>query len=192
MLIPTSEKNCFKGFFDNKFFVAIIIGTSGIQAIFVEFGSDFTQTEHLNWWKWLMCIGIGALELPVGFLLRFIPVDSIYFPSFSPFSYKRVNSIYCWFCLFVCLVWFCFVLFCYVLFYCLLLPLYYFYLFIIIITIIFLWHSKTLKHNQQWNHSLRERWEMLAHQWPNPSLTNKPLLWNPTLPLLARQTETQE
>lgn len=71
------EKNCFQGFFDNKFFVIILIGTAGIQAIFVEFGSDFTQTEHLVYWKWFICMGLGALELPIGFLIRFIPLENV-------------------------------------------------------------------------------------------------------------------
>jgi len=71
------EKNCFKGFLDNKFFVGILIITAGIQALFVEFGSDFTETVHLEWWKWFICIGLGALELPLGFLIRFIPIDNI-------------------------------------------------------------------------------------------------------------------
>ncbi len=67
------ELNVFKGFFINKLFVAIWVGTMGMQAILVEFGGAAFSTAPLKWNRWLGCIAAGMLELlwnPVLFLFR--------------------------------------------------------------------------------------------------------------------------
>jgi hypothetical protein len=40
----------------------------------VEYGGDFTQTYNLNAQEWRVTVGMGAASLPVGFLMRLIPV----------------------------------------------------------------------------------------------------------------------
>jgi hypothetical protein len=71
------EIDVFSGILKNRFFVGILIATAIVQAIFVEFGGDFTSTKKLIYWEWFICIGLGALELPVGVLVRLIPVENI-------------------------------------------------------------------------------------------------------------------
>lgn len=83
------ELNAFEGMLGNSFFIAILIATAVVQAIFVEFGSDFTSTSKLNWWKWFVCLGFGLLELPIGFLCRLIPIESI----LSETSWKQLEDM---------------------------------------------------------------------------------------------------
>ena len=45
-----------------------------IQFILVQFGGDFTKTQPLSFVQWMFCIGIGFLSLPLGVLIRLIPV----------------------------------------------------------------------------------------------------------------------
>eukprot|EP00026_Physarum_polycephalum_P001291 Phypoly_transcript_01292.p1 GENE.Phypoly_transcript_01292~~Phypoly_transcript_01292.p1 ORF type:complete len:1073 (+),score=214.03 Phypoly_transcript_01292:60-3221(+) len=70
------EKNMFDGFLKNKFFVFILIGTIVVQIIFVEFGGDFTNTHKLVYWEWFICVILGLIELPIGLLVRFIPIEN--------------------------------------------------------------------------------------------------------------------
>jgi len=71
------ELNAFSGMFSNKFFVGILVATAIVQAIFVEFGAEFTSTTKLIYWEWFVCILLGALELPLGVLVRLIPVENV-------------------------------------------------------------------------------------------------------------------
>lgn len=72
--VTDDDLNVFRGFFDNFIFTGVIVGTIVVQVILVEFGGNFTSTAPLPWDKWLTCIGLGALSIPIGLLIRFIPV----------------------------------------------------------------------------------------------------------------------
>jgi Ca2+-transporting ATPase len=56
-------------------FLLVILFTVIAQWFIVEFGGDFTQTYALTWEEWKITVGLGAISLPVGFLMRLIPVS---------------------------------------------------------------------------------------------------------------------
>jgi len=66
--------NVFKGLHKNAIFIAVIVITVALQILIVEQGSLFTKTGPLTAPQWAITILLGALALPVGFLMRFIPV----------------------------------------------------------------------------------------------------------------------
>lgn len=59
----------------NPIFLAVIVVTFLTQLFVVEVGGDFTRTAGLTANQWFITIGLGALALPVGVLMRFIPVQ---------------------------------------------------------------------------------------------------------------------
>merc|ERR1712072_791176 len=69
------EVNIFSRFFDSLWFTGVLIFTFAVQILMVEFvPSDFAGTNGLNAKQWLICVGVGFLALPIGFLSRFIPI----------------------------------------------------------------------------------------------------------------------
>ena len=64
------EWNIFEGFNDSVMghyiLAVIVIG----QFIMVQFGGDWCQTVPLGSRKFILCIGLGSLSLPIGLLLR--------------------------------------------------------------------------------------------------------------------------
>lgn len=66
--------NVFKGLFTNGLFMAIIVFTVAAQYAIVQFGGDFVRTVPLDADQWVKCILLGALSLPLGGLMRLIPV----------------------------------------------------------------------------------------------------------------------
>lgn len=69
-----TDMNVFKGLFSNYIFVGIVVVIVACQALIVEFGGEFTSTTHLEWQYWLSCLGLALLEIPLGFIIRFIKV----------------------------------------------------------------------------------------------------------------------
>lgn len=69
------ELNVFEGFFRNKVFISVMIGTLIVQFLFVEFGGGFAGTTQLSSAQWLMCILVGFVSLPIGFVLRLVPIS---------------------------------------------------------------------------------------------------------------------
>jgi magnesium-transporting ATPase (P-type) len=55
-------------------FLLVIFFTVICQWFIVEYGGDFTQTSPLSFDEWRLTVGLGACSLPVGFLMRLIPV----------------------------------------------------------------------------------------------------------------------
>jgi len=76
------EKNVFEKFWTNYIFMFVIFITILFQTLIVEFGGVAFHTHGLNYYQWLACIGIGAVELIIGLILSFIPVpkDTEYTP----------------------------------------------------------------------------------------------------------------
>jgi len=56
-------------------FLAVIFFTVVAQWAIVEFGGDFTQTVPLTGEEWYATVLLGFLSIPVGFLMRQIPVS---------------------------------------------------------------------------------------------------------------------
>ena len=69
-----TDLNVFSGIHRNFVFLGILIGTAVAQVLIVEFGGYFTSTTSLTAVQWISCVGLGALALPFGFILRLIPV----------------------------------------------------------------------------------------------------------------------
>jgi len=67
-----SELNIFSGIVSNWLFCIIIATTAVVQALIIEFGGSFTNTQHLNSSQWLFCISIALLEFPIGLGLRLL------------------------------------------------------------------------------------------------------------------------
>jgi len=55
-------------------FLMVIMFTVVAQWSIVEFGGDFTQTYPLSFDEWRLTVGLGAMSLPIGYLMRSIPV----------------------------------------------------------------------------------------------------------------------
>ncbi|KJE89783.1 calcium-translocating P-type ATPase [Capsaspora owczarzaki ATCC 30864] len=68
------ELNIFAGLFSNRLFMSVIVFTVVMQFLFVEFGGSFVGTTSLSLREWLVCIGVGALSMPVALLLHYVPV----------------------------------------------------------------------------------------------------------------------
>eukprot|EP01027_Heterolobosea_sp_BB2_P011325 GEZU01016496.1.p1 GENE.GEZU01016496.1~~GEZU01016496.1.p1 ORF type:complete len:1059 (-),score=425.58 GEZU01016496.1:268-3444(-) len=68
------EWNVFSGIHKSYPFLGIWALTAVVQALIVEFGGRFTHTTGLTWYQWLITIGIASLSLPLGLIVRCIPV----------------------------------------------------------------------------------------------------------------------
>ncbi|CAM9967053.1 unnamed protein product [Hapterophycus canaliculatus] len=66
--------NVLRGMHKNPLFVAVIIITVVLQYLIVEMGSEFTKTAHLSSREWLITVALGFIALPLGVVMRFIPV----------------------------------------------------------------------------------------------------------------------
>ena len=55
-------------------FLLVIAFTVVAQWLIVQYGGEFSQTEPLSFDEWRLTIGVGAFSLPVGFIMRLIPV----------------------------------------------------------------------------------------------------------------------
>jgi Ca2+-transporting ATPase len=70
-----AELNCFEGIFGRSRVLLAVFGIIvGLQIIAVEVGSNAIKTTGLGWKHWIICVGLGASELLVGFIIRLIPV----------------------------------------------------------------------------------------------------------------------
>lgn len=66
--------NIFRGMFSSWIFLLIIASTVAFQAIIVEFLGTFASTVPLSWQLWVLCILLGSVSLPLGALIKCIPV----------------------------------------------------------------------------------------------------------------------
>eukprot|EP01040_Poterioochromonas_malhamensis_P007392 gene7392-7974_t len=68
------EWNPFEGVWSNNIFLGVTIVTIGTQIFLIEVGGDFVKTTSLTPIQWLITVALGAIGLPVGMLMRLIPV----------------------------------------------------------------------------------------------------------------------
>jgi len=78
--------NVFKGLQKNPLFVGIAVFTVVAQFFLVEFGGEFVKTAGLSNEQWMKSFLLGAVTLPLGGLMRLIPVadDPNDFAKVSP------------------------------------------------------------------------------------------------------------
>ena len=65
----------FRNLGQNPMFIGVIFFTVTAQLIIVQYGGDFTQTSPLNIRTQLITILLGAVSIPLGFVMRLIPVE---------------------------------------------------------------------------------------------------------------------
>lgn len=58
----------------NSVFLGVTVFTIGAQILLVEVGGTFLQTYPLSVTQWLVTVALGFIGVPVGFLMRLIPV----------------------------------------------------------------------------------------------------------------------
>ena len=56
-------------------FLMVIAFTVLAQWFIVEYGGDFTQTQPLSLDEWRITVGYGAMSIPIGFIMRLVPVS---------------------------------------------------------------------------------------------------------------------
>ncbi|CAK4657383.1 unnamed protein product, partial [Aphanomyces euteiches] len=66
------EVNVFSGIFRNKLFVGMALAQVVLQACIVQFGSYAFGCVALDGTQWVICLALGALSLPMRFVLRLV------------------------------------------------------------------------------------------------------------------------
>jgi len=82
-----NEWNMFDGIQNNPMFLYVSLFTAGAQIFLVEVGGKIVSTTHLDAVQWIICVALGFLSIPVGMMMRFIPVEE------SPDSFFDNGSI---------------------------------------------------------------------------------------------------
>jgi len=62
--------DCLSGVLTSTIFMGVIISTVVVQYLFIEYGGDYTKTVELSTEDWIRTVGIAAIGLPVGFVVR--------------------------------------------------------------------------------------------------------------------------
>jgi magnesium-transporting ATPase (P-type) len=71
----TDDWNVFTGLSTNPVFVGVIIFTVVLQVFLVQFTGVFTKTSPLSASQWLITTAMGFISIPVGIIMRWIPVE---------------------------------------------------------------------------------------------------------------------
>eukprot|EP01101_Sappina_pedata_P004273 TRINITY_DN1782_c1_g1_i2.p1 TRINITY_DN1782_c1_g1~~TRINITY_DN1782_c1_g1_i2.p1 ORF type:complete len:959 (+),score=539.43 TRINITY_DN1782_c1_g1_i2:44-2920(+) len=71
------NENIFDGLLTNHLCLGIFFFTGIMQFLLVQFGGEWVGTVPLNATQWVACIAVGALSIPVAFLLRLVPVKEV-------------------------------------------------------------------------------------------------------------------
>jgi len=69
-----NDWNVLKGIHTNAMFIMVIILSAGMQIFIVEVGGSFTKTIGLKLDHWWISILYALITLPLGFIMRFIPI----------------------------------------------------------------------------------------------------------------------
>lgn len=70
----TYESISSTGLTSNPIFLGVIVLTTVLQYLIVTFGGEFTRTSPLTADQWVETVAFGLISLPVGFIMRFVPV----------------------------------------------------------------------------------------------------------------------
>lgn len=69
------EPNVFRGLFNSRIFIAVMVSTVVFQVIIVEFLGTFASTVPQSWQLWILSILIGAASMIVAVVLKLIPIE---------------------------------------------------------------------------------------------------------------------
>jgi magnesium-transporting ATPase (P-type) len=75
--LEADELNVFSGMLGNLPFLAVMVVTIAVQCLMIAFGGRMVKCWPLNFSQNLLCILIGAGELPWGLLVKFIPLSIV-------------------------------------------------------------------------------------------------------------------
>lgn len=76
--LEPGELNVFAGMFQNLPFLLVMLVTIAVQVLMIAFGGRMVKCWPLSFSQHLICILIGAGELPWGILVKFIPMKVVY------------------------------------------------------------------------------------------------------------------
>ncbi len=79
------HQNIFAGLHKSYIFIGVLIISAGLQAIIIEFGGVAFKVTGLAWDQWLFCIAVGSVSLPLGAILRALPVPERHFVDILQF-----------------------------------------------------------------------------------------------------------
>jgi magnesium-transporting ATPase (P-type) len=68
------EWNVFENFTNSTVAQVVLVIIAAGQWFIVQFGGSVMQTSPLTGEEWAKCLALGALSLPVGYLLKLVPV----------------------------------------------------------------------------------------------------------------------
>jgi len=60
---------------ENPIFIAVSVVTVLLQILLIEVGGEFVETSPLTGVQWIITIALGFISIPVGILMRFVPVE---------------------------------------------------------------------------------------------------------------------
>ena len=69
-----TKLNVFQGFFTNSLFVSIIVISCVFQVIIVQYFGKGASVATLSSQQWLISVGIAAITLPMGIVVKLFPV----------------------------------------------------------------------------------------------------------------------
>ena len=67
--------NVFKNLHLSPLFLSIVVFTLAAQYTIIEFGGGLVRTVGLTNDQWIKCILLSSLTLPIGGLMRLVPID---------------------------------------------------------------------------------------------------------------------
>eukprot|EP01133_Synstelium_polycarpum_P016349 gene16349-19448_t len=87
-----NKLNPFSNILANPIYLIIMVVTIGIQILFVTFGGEATSCVPLSLKEWLLCAATGLVSLPLGFLLRCIPIKDAVVKNSGDFSASTTTA----------------------------------------------------------------------------------------------------
>eukprot|EP00033_Pygsuia_biforma_P001600 GCRY01001801.1.p1 GENE.GCRY01001801.1~~GCRY01001801.1.p1 ORF type:complete len:1034 (+),score=309.33 GCRY01001801.1:1287-4388(+) len=70
-----NEINIFERILHAPIFLGVVIGTLIVQVLLIEFGGTAFSTVPLDAGEWIFCIIVGLCSIPIGFVIRLIPIS---------------------------------------------------------------------------------------------------------------------
>ena len=67
--------NVLSGMQNNPLFLIVVFVTVVVQILLIQYADKFLGTTSLNISHWLLCVSFAALTIPIGLLMRCIPVS---------------------------------------------------------------------------------------------------------------------
>jgi Ca2+-transporting ATPase len=71
-------------------FILIFLVTCVVQVLIVTFGGKFTQTVPLSWIQWSICVLLGVLSIPIGYLVRIVALLFLKIRNRSAADYSKI------------------------------------------------------------------------------------------------------